>query len=238
MDVIIERGIEEVDVDAFRSATQPYDGVLMDIGTGSGRFVYEVARRHPGLLCVGIDAVARDLRRYAVRARRRPARGGAPNAMFVRSAVESLPAELAGMATHITVNLPWGSLLWGIVVGDRAVMENLRRMGSPGTTVEILLTYSASYEPRMIEDRGLPDLTAEHLEDHLVPAYAQHGISVVKADFVDNDTIKRLPLDWGRRLAHGRQRQFAHILGVVRGEESERGTEDEAVSSLLLSFAQ
>ena len=52
----------------------------------------------------------------AAQARRKPARGGAPNALFIVAAAEALPEPLTGIADEITINYPWGSLL-RIVVG-------------------------------------------------------------------------------------------------------------------------
>lgn len=39
------------------SSSRPTDkGVVIDLGTGDGRFVYRAARDHPGKFYLGIDA--------------------------------------------------------------------------------------------------------------------------------------------------------------------------------------
>lgn len=235
MDVIVGKRTEEVDASAARARAAPYAGVLVDIGTGSGRFVYEAARRLPHLLCIGIDAVSTKLQDYSAKALRKAARGGVPNAMFVRSGAEDLPAELAGLATHITVNLPWGSLLRGLVVPDARLISTLRGIASAEATVEILLTYSRSYEPEMIESLGLPELTVEYLEQHAGPLYERQGIGIQGVRVYGNAVVRRLPLEWGRKLAYGRERQFFHILGRVGAKPR---AEETPAESLLLSLAR
>ena len=54
----------------------------------------ETARRKPATLAIGLDASAAALRDGALRAKRRDL----PNALFVVSAIEALPAELSGVA--------------------------------------------------------------------------------------------------------------------------------------------
>jgi 16S rRNA (adenine(1408)-N(1))-methyltransferase len=212
MEEIVGKKAEVMTVAALRARCASYAGVLVDVGTGSGRFVYEMARRHPDLLCIGVDAAAEALREYSAKARRKPARGGVPNALFVRGAAEGLPPELDGLATRLTVNLPWGSLLRGVVRAEPEVLHSLLRAAAPGATLEVLFTYSARYEPAMMRDLALPEPTAEYLETTLRPAYAALGLVVTETAFLDNDTVRRLPLDWGRRLSHTRQREFVRIV--------------------------
>jgi 16S rRNA (adenine(1408)-N(1))-methyltransferase len=210
--------------------------VLVDLGTGSGRFAYEVARRRPDLFCIGVDAVSENLREYSAKALRKPARGGADNVMFVRAAIEALPDELVDVATHVTVNLPWASLLRGVIHAEPAVMGSIGSVATPGASLELLLTYDRRYEPEMMDELDLPDPTREYLEQSLAPAYERHGITVCHIDFLSNDAVRRLPLDWARKLTHARQRQFVHILARARGE-SGRPAADGAPPSLLLSLS-
>src|SRR5688572_11197679 len=106
-------------------------GVVIDLGTGDGRFVYRAARRDPGTFYIGIDADAGALEKISEKIHRKPARGGAPNALFVQAAVESLPAELDGVADEVHVHFPWGSLLRAVATGDPAALRGLRRLCAP-----------------------------------------------------------------------------------------------------------
>ncbi len=94
------------------------EGVIVDIGTGDGRFVYQSARENPKKFYIGIDPNVRPLEKISEKIYRKPAKGGAPNALFVQAAIEDLPAELDGVADEIHVHFPWGSLLRAVATGD------------------------------------------------------------------------------------------------------------------------
>jgi 16S rRNA (adenine(1408)-N(1))-methyltransferase len=237
METVLGRKTEEIGAAALRARIAPRQGVLVDLGTGSGRFAYEVARHRPDLFCIGVDAVAENLREYSTKALRKPARGGLENVVFVRAAVESLPVELNGVGTHVTVNLPWGSLLGGIIHARPAIMASMRRVAVPGGVLELLLTYDRRYEPEMMDELDLPELTLEYLKQSLTPAYARQRLTVGHIGFLDNAAVRRLPLDWARRLTHARQRQFAHILGRVC-DEGGMPAPDGAPPSLVLSLSR
>lgn len=82
-------------------------GIVLDIGTGDGRFVFAAAKANPNRFYIGIDANAKPLEKRSIKITRKRAKGGMPNAMFVQAAVEDLPEELDGIASEIYVNFPW-----------------------------------------------------------------------------------------------------------------------------------
>src|SRR5215204_135701 len=83
--------LTDADVAALRGA---YDRVLLDVGTGDGKHVLQLARDRPDTLVIGLDAAPDAMRKAAARAAAKPERGGLPNAVFVWAAAERLPAEL------------------------------------------------------------------------------------------------------------------------------------------------
>ena len=52
------------------------EGVIIDIGTGDGRFVYQSARRNPNKFHIGIDPNTRPLTKISEKIHRKPAKGG------------------------------------------------------------------------------------------------------------------------------------------------------------------
>src|SRR6185295_10593129 len=112
------------------------EGVIIDIGTGDGRFVYQSARRNPNKFYIGIDPNTRPLEKISEKIHRK--KGGAPNALFIQSAVEDLPAELDGVANEVHVHFPWGSLLRAVASGDIEVMRNLRRICAADGLLEVV----------------------------------------------------------------------------------------------------
>src|SRR5687768_12053817 len=67
-------------------------------------------------------------------------KGGLPNALFLAEAAERLPGALAGRADLVTVVLPWGSLLRGILAADRAIVAGLRDLLRPSGELVLLLS--------------------------------------------------------------------------------------------------
>ncbi len=244
MHVVCGRNIEEWEGARSREIVAGYPCVLVDIGAGTGRFAYEIAARRPDFLCIGLDAEARNLAGQSARARRKPARGGVPNVLFVLAPAEELPPELGGSATHVCVNLPWGSLLQGLVLADARVLGELARIARPGAVLEMLLSYSPRCEPRMMEQLGLPELSAEFVQDRMTPAYAAAGISIAGCDILGNEAVRALPLDWGRSLAWGRSRDFYYVTARFAGKSdagwtpvlrSARASDEPAAEPVLVT---
>jgi hypothetical protein len=53
--------------------------VIIDIGTGDGRFVYRSVRRNPNKFYIGIDPNVRPLEKISEKIHRKPNKGGAPS---------------------------------------------------------------------------------------------------------------------------------------------------------------
>jgi ubiquinone/menaquinone biosynthesis C-methylase UbiE len=75
--------------------------VIVDIGTGDGRFVYQCARENPNKFYIGIEPNVRPLEKISEKIHRKPDKGGAPNVLFVQAAVEALPSELNAIADEV-----------------------------------------------------------------------------------------------------------------------------------------
>jgi len=51
------------------------EGIVIDIGTGDGRFVSAAARANPNKFFIGIDANTKPLEKPSMKATRKPAKG-------------------------------------------------------------------------------------------------------------------------------------------------------------------
>lgn len=208
MEILLGKKSGFLDRDELVERSRGCAEFLVDVGAGSGRFAYEVARDQPDFFCVALDAERRGMAETASRAARKVERGGAPNLLCAVSAAEALPEELRGMATRVTVNLPWGSLLKGLANAEGTVLQSLRDISAPNALLEVLFSYDEKYEPRAIERLGLPPLSSELVEKVLPEAYARRGVEIVDVRVLDNSAVRHIPLDWGRALARGRRREF------------------------------
>src|SRR5215207_11553664 len=115
-----------------------YNHIHLDLGTGDGRFIRCMAEQHPRSFFIGVDACRENLR---ANSRRR-----LPNALFVIASAQSLPKELNGLISHITINFPWGSLLESLLAGDSKLMNSLACISSSITAVNIRLNGGALAE--------------------------------------------------------------------------------------------
>src|SRR5262245_25665122 len=98
-----------IDRPSKNSSRHTEGGVIIDIGTGDGLFVYQSAKRNPDKFYIGIDASAAALEKISEKIHRKPAKGGLPNVLFIQASVEDLPSELDGAADEIHIHFPWGS---------------------------------------------------------------------------------------------------------------------------------
>ena len=179
------------------------EGVIIDIGTGDGRFVYQSARRNPNKFYIGIDPNTRPLEKISEKTHRKPAKGGAPNVLFIQSAVEDLPAELNGVANEVHVHFPWGSLLRAVSTGDVEVMRNLRRVCAEGALLEVVIGIDPVRDKTEIERLGIKP---EFIDDLLVENYRAAGFEIVETGF--RASSQSLDTSWAKRL----QRQVTFIV--------------------------
>ena len=70
----------------------------------------------------------------------RPERGGLPNLIFLAEGVERLPAAFDGLADHVTLLFPWGSLLRGAMGLDPTTSASIARLVAPGGRLEIVIS--------------------------------------------------------------------------------------------------
>lgn len=201
MDVVTGNAIEAWGAAEFGTLAAPYRLTLIDLGCGDGAFPYRFARRHPDVLCVGVDPHREGLAPTAQKARRKPARGGQANVLYVAAAIATLPPELLQQADLITINFPWAGLLRAIVTGDPGLLRALRCLGRLPCAVQILLNADA-------QPPGMPVLDGERLRDALAEAAAWSGAIV--------QTVTRLPdaavaSTWGGRLIRGSRRAVLRV---------------------------
>ena len=185
---------------------------MIDIGTGDGLYVYQAARRNPMKFYIGVDASPRPLEKVSEKIHRKPAKGGLPNALFVQAAVEDLPAELDGVADEVHIHFPWGSLLRAMAVGDGRVLQNLRRICSPGAVLEVILGLDPERDRTEVERLGLEPLSVAYIDSTLLPRYRDAGFEVMERGVLPEEDWLRLQTSWAKRLRGGAGRSVFFIV--------------------------
>lgn len=158
-------------------------GVILDIGTGDGRFVYRSALAKSNKFFIGIDANAKPLEKVSMESTRKPTKVGAPNLLFVQSAIENLPEEFSGVADKIHIHFPWGRLLHSVICANENVLKHLRRICAFGCVLEIIFGIDEIPDKSEIERLDLPEISDEYLEKMLIPKYENADFNVIKTAF-------------------------------------------------------
>lgn len=188
----------------------------MDIGTGDGRFVYQCARQNPTKFYIGIDSNAKPLEKISMKATRKPAKGGSPNVLFLKAAIEDLPTELNAAADEIHIHFPWGSLLRAVATGDETALRGLHRISAPGCLLEVVIGIDPERDGKEIERLALPPLSLDHLESVLAPRYETGGFRMIEKGTMPAADWPRLHSSWARRLQGNDRRQVVYFVAEAR----------------------
>jgi 16S rRNA (adenine(1408)-N(1))-methyltransferase len=151
-----------------------------------------------------------------LKASKKPPRGGLTNILFVWSGVEQVPEELNGMAEHIYVNFPWGSLLQAMVGENTTGFQKLVQLGKPGTVLEVYLTYHEHFEPQTITEKKLPTLKSYLSSGKLVKYWETQGVEDIEWHPVEEAEVKSFPSSWLKKITSQRDRAIFHIKGILR----------------------
>jgi 16S rRNA (adenine(1408)-N(1))-methyltransferase len=191
------------------------EGIVIDIGTGDGSFVYQCARENPKKFFIGIDANARPLDKISEKIHRKPGKGGLANVLFLQAAVEDLPVELNGVANEVHVHFPWGSLLRGIVVGDAPVLNNLRRLCAPEALLEVVIGLDQERDQSELQRLGIPAFSIEYIDTVLTDSYRRAGFEIVERSQRPFSDSPRLHSTWARRLRDNPNRQLVYLIAIA-----------------------
>lgn len=186
----------------------------MDLGTGDGRFVYRSALREPAKFFIGLDANAQPLAKVSEKIYRRVEKGGAPNALFLQAAVESLPEELNGVAGEIRIQFPWGSLLKAVTIGEEAILRDLHSLCQSNTRLEVIIGLDAKRDRAELKRLALPELSAAYLERELVSRYEANGFKVEGCGILSSADWPEIETSWAAKLRQSPTRKLIYLRAV------------------------
>jgi len=194
MEMIHGKRSLEIDGNTLHHCLAGYKEVLVDMGTGDGRFVQSYARLHAARFSIGLDACREQLRETSRRT--------APNAIYLIANALDMPRELDGIADRVTINFPWGSLLVGLVEGDKDLLRGLQTVARPGALLEVRLNAGA------VMEACLPfEQSAAVIRQRLAAA----GFRVDAPCMLDAPALRACPTTWAKRLAFGRDPRALYI---------------------------
>ena len=147
METIRGKALLDLDFNDLTKRLADYNRIILDLGTGDGRYVHYLAGNLPDSFVIGVDSCRENLREHS--------RAKLPNALFVIASAQNLPNELNGVVSHITINFPWGSLLESLLTGDAMLMNRLESISRSATSMKILLNAGALAEAGWTLETGV-----------------------------------------------------------------------------------
>jgi 16S rRNA (adenine(1408)-N(1))-methyltransferase len=189
----------EIDAPALAQRLAGYERILMDIGTGDGRFVQQVAKTCPEQFAIGIDACRENLCASS--------RNALPNTLYIIANAQALPCELYGLATHITINFPWGSLLSGLLSGElkAALLDGLIALARPGAVLDVRLNGGALAEVGWSLEDG---------SERVRQVLGANGFTMKRPVAMQVLDLRACPTTWAKRLAFGRDPRALYLRGT------------------------
>lgn len=200
MEYLYGKQTSALSAEALSAHLKSYREILIDLGTGDGRYVQQMAQAYPEKFIIGLDACRENLREVS--------RRSLPNALYLIANAENLPPELSGLASEITINFPWGSLLSGLLASDSAVLASLHNIAKPGAKLEIRLNSSA-----LLQGGYEPEKAGASIQQNL----RCHGFAVGKTQKLDQAALRTYPTTWAKRLGFGRDPHALYLQATCPG---------------------
>ena len=175
-----------------------YQRIMLDLGTGDGRYVHSLAEKNPGWFVIGVDACRENLHEHS--------RAKLTNMLFVIASAQNLPPELNGLVSQITINFPWGSLLESLLSGDANLIRGLESISCSSALIDLRLNADALAEAGWTLEVG-----AERIQNNLLQAGWQVNAPVM----MNTSALRNFPSTWAKRLAVGRDARAIALKAYI-----------------------
>lgn len=188
----------DIDFNEFTLRLKNYNRLILDLGTGDGKFAFHYAQTFPNYFVIGLDSCRENLHKYS--------RTNLPNLLYVIANAQQLPFELNGLISHIHINFPWGSLLQSLLNGDANLFCGLKKISSPHALMNLNLNSGALNEQGWTLTNGV-----EQVEVNLRRA----GWTINHPKRLNIQALKHFPSAWSKRLAYGRDPRAIQLSGSI-----------------------
>jgi 16S rRNA (adenine(1408)-N(1))-methyltransferase len=215
LEILKGKKSEFLEESEFLSGLKDYSQIIIDIGTGNGKFIYEKAKNNPENFYIGIDPNRKALEKFSSKIYKKPEKGGVSNAVYIISNIESLNEKLENIAHEIFIINPWGSLLSFSVNAAPHFLEVIKRIAKNNSSLKMYFNYSSKYEPQTMEKLEIEDLHDEYIEKFMKKEYLTHGIEILEFKKLTNEEFKEISAQWSKKLGFGRERTVWEISGKI-----------------------
>jgi 16S rRNA (adenine(1408)-N(1))-methyltransferase len=194
------RGKVSLDLDLIElhARLANYNRIMLDLGTGDGKFAFCHADNFPTHFVIGVDSCRENLHEHS--------RAKLPNLLYIIASAQNLPHELHGLVSYITINFPWGSLLESLLNGDDRLLHGLESVTRPSTSLDVRLNGGALAEQGWSLEDG-----SERIFENLTSA----GWNLREPQVLDSRALRAFPSTWAKRLAFGRDPRAIQLSGCI-----------------------
>lgn len=199
METIRGRRSLDLNWNEWKERLANYNRIILDLGTGDGRYVRNLADRNPDWLVIGVDACRENLREHS--------QAKLQNMLFIIAEAQDLPRELNGWVSHLTINFPWGSLLDSLLQGDPALMNGIASVCCAAASIDLRLNGGALAEVGTTLEAG-----TEAIHANLLRA----GWQIAPPTPMNARELRSFPSTWAKRLAFGRDPRAMALNGHIK----------------------
>jgi len=197
----------EISKETFRNVCGKYEKVILDLGTGDGRFVFKNAIKNKSTLYIGLDPAEKQIQIYSKKSNRRRLK----NVLYVIGSLENLPEELYSTVDKIFINLPWGTLLEKIVKSNETYTNELFKILKRNGEIEIIFGYVPELEPSETERLDLPVIENE---SDVLKAFSTFKkiFEVIEMNRLLKEDLDKIETTWAKKLKFGKDRFIYKIV--------------------------
>jgi len=187
---------------------EQYKIINIDLGTGNGKLVYDLALKNPDTFFIGIDPTASNLFEYSKKIQKHKIK----NIIYVISSIENINDDLNNLADKVYINFPWGSLLEGIVKDMPEILNKISSLGKSDAEFNFTFAYSSLHEPAEIQKRQLPILSSDYLLSDLKDIYLKANLEIETCVDLTPTEINVFGTLWSKKLFLGKSRDIFRII--------------------------
>lgn len=198
----------EIKNEEYLELRKSFEKVIIDLGTGDGRFIYKQAQNNPQNLYIGIDPAFTQMEIYSKKANRKRLK----NTLFIIGSIEKLPTELKEQADHVYINLPWGTLLETVVKASEKTVTDISKLLTKEGHLEITFGYTPELEPSESERLDLPIIDNDFIEIRLIPQFQNGGFELIEVDTINKGILNTLDTTWAKKLSFGADRPIFKLI--------------------------
>ena len=202
--ILVGKNEEVLNEESFKNIIHGFKNIYVDIGTGSGTYVYKKAIKNPDIFFIGMDPVKENMIEISSKAQKKYKK--IHNILFIISAIENIPSFIAD---EVTVYFPWGILLEAIVKPIESMMQKIIYIAKDNASFDFITTYSEDFDGNQIKNRELPEINLEYFgKEEYSEKLKKMGLIMQHIYELSNNELKNFNSQWAKKLAFGKSRLF------------------------------